>query len=1739
MTSEQLLAQIGVDFPTDSRLNGVSGFIACLESATSDDQIKNAMAQLMNGGESVGSGSENVASCAGRFQEDTDKIILSSSVIGLESGTIDNDFMYDPVIAALLQLYNLKSPPSRSLFEERISNSIVNAADRRHHSAYSFLDFAFLKYRFGSDKDLAPYFLETQLSDDDRIGIRLLAACVKENAPLGSVASFAIRGELPSDAFILNLRCLYAAGFDTKAPTYEQLERNFIRLANAVMGRNVLLHRNNNVIPSVVKDTMFYTADQQFIPVGQTRRDEAVAEILSIDEFVNVHVAGLRKTMSSYQNFKGTYKLDNEKKLILADIQLQRFKKSHADAIRTDTKWKITEQIAKTFSDGVMSCAVGAVTGEAVGYGVGYVLAASSKVPYLRAVTFTLGGAFILYSIKDAGDEVVELYQNYKEIPTRSDLVSKLCDTASNAWGFAHGFNFKEFFSKAREKGSMVDGDVPASITPEIPKTGVPAVAAVQPQTKGQILANVISTMAQQDKQNFAAGKEYLKQVQAWVKSKLNKPIPGAPEVPKPPLDGLNQIRMESPEIAVRALFDRVEQIKNDPARTELKRAAESPDPVVASEARAKIRQNDREVTAELLEISGLNERILITETPAGRHFYYWPKQAGNFKVPKDIADKFSKFLDLAKDAGIDVRAKPHSDGVLLSTSSDVLDRLGKDFEKNWDCKKASLSPFESPSAGFRKLSFDMGIACPREDALYDEFRRLLYPDTAMGRGAWSDTKVLVSQLAAVREFRSSLRDEKANVFDEVYALLKDPDSFEDVPGGVKRVLELRKERAGTDPEWEDFALKLTLAMDSQIDPSIHVFGRHARFLQSAASTKPIQATKLREAKDIRKAQEIEKEYTADVISAMIESHDLSTPTLPGQPILSDNAFKSVFERYGNAGEDDLALFTAFNKGFTEHLDSTLKDLSNSKKLTLLNQIEQISSTRLAAGENRVAHLVQVRLKGQSKPLKFIAKIGPTTPGELALYKEWREAGFATRIFGHVDGPKRTVDLNDPKTLKDSLQSVVLQEFVDGTTIRDTTDKDTIVDSTAELWASQAAATHTEGPDGGSMTFIHDFYENFRFKKEDGKALIFDAELRQMSPRTLKQFLFYMLAYSDMHFNEAQLSRFLRQFAGRFSEKSGVPESVIQQALRELRTEIKENYLGLAVKFQTPDGKYVGERKFLNHLLIDYLAAANQSNLPIAQRLNNVIDDVVGKSADDGVNAPSKPSSGNDPVPKDPVAPVVRFDDKIQEFTESHQFLQSDRGKPLAAVFKEYPEEMSRFIAKFDSVATDQDFAGSVGVKDRVLKRTFELLADQHADDIKFYVSHGADHGVRVAELSYQLAESYAPIHESIISRYGLDVLEAGGKVGRAKEASGAIVMFLGLLHDVGYSELAKYEVAHGVSLEKFTHAEVGARMVKALFQHEGGLFDGLPAAKRDLLKNDFVEAVAKHNHDSPSNDVFHGGQIAEVHVDHDLVHLHAGETLQRGFTTADVENKPLLFTIRVADNLDFQYDRLSGFQRQESFELALQELRDDPRILVLTEKKGKTAAEKTQLTQLVKDKIVANEQKYKGTMSDAEWSEAKDALFHSNAESFLHFYSNWVVQDIEFRPEAGKLVMFIKFRSSNIKADSGDMLYQVTRMSTAMSSCSSHGTSCANFLVVDANFGDLANQKDLSVFSKSSGGLTNTPSGRLHMHLPVSELNAKTSSNPDLTEELTEVSEELNPGFDPAIQIPVDYGTTCANGCN
>ncbi|MBI5226044.1 hypothetical protein HY994_02270 [Candidatus Micrarchaeota archaeon] len=1631
--------------------------------------------------------------------------------------------------------------------------------------------FSHLKYRFLSSPALYPYLEEATLSADDRAGIHLLAACIKDNAPLGAVSSFAIRGELPSVDLLLSpsMKCLrtdprrHAGQSLLIDNSMDLLKSNFMRLSRAVMGTNVFLHRDYPDIPSVARDVMFYDGvkEARLTPDEKVRK-KAIEEIYALDQFVNVKVRAMRSDLAKADSFKGSYFfLDDEEKIVLASVFEDKWKASHRELIKADANSKRIAEVV----NGIGQCAADQVQSfySAESQAPGLILGVANNVPYVRAVAIAINVGVASNMLYDVYEQSSELQKYFEEYPSSREQIAEACNQgaslAMNVYFSSHilsgsakevsnDFSWQYKLSLADEYGSLVNGVKPAEPKQVAPEGLKPDFGSAQPVTVERSQGGALVEQAATAKGRASLPKDAAVLFPRDSPSKTEKPVSVAAREKVKAAAVEHKVDLSAPIVAEEKSL--IQDKRDKLAKLEKEKPGSAEHLAAKTELASEIRKaigRIREVTCDcdVVELVSLNGLLREIE---------FPTKPGTLSIDPVAVRDLQEFEKKAKEAGLEVRFDTGPNNRKMESLSNLLLYLSKGIQKDSD---------------------------------FQLLRDMIHPDIVAGGGTHAQARLKEMRVKAYKVLRDKVPESMRPLLRDGLRAMDSSADFAKLRDGFK---EFRKKQIADKADWDEvFALKVMGVLDPELPKALGDFGSD-RSAFVLANISPEGYRKMAE-KRLEKLDSKSDEYAAVkekidgeteavadgsmaafALSQVIGLHDVA----PGDPVLDPTGFDVGFKKYSSHDAETQSVLIQLN----EQLPAVLKSARDAFKGEPVGVVPQL----LGKGAERSAFLISAG-KQNGKDIPAVLKFGKELDGSNSEFADLRvfqkifedagsdpskwlqRKGFegadpvwlsslkpvTSKIFAEYSSKEGGVSARvqklargeDPLKLVSTADSAVLSKMMKRRGEFDA------------LFSLLGSKFDKDGNIESNVGVADGDFRNSRFDMNgDGSFETFDLAASQLRVRPPEENLIFDMLKNDFDLGERQSPQLVREYLDVVRETyikalgAEKGKAQFERILRKAFGKLKEFqkldeispgvFLGLGFDaysggkdsypgrpqhiWTSATGDLALARSFANHFrnpldknvraLPKFYERSENYLRDYAREKNILLEEKTTPGGDNG---------GDGQLP---------FDQKILEFPESNAYLLSDGGKVLGGVFSSYPAEMGRFLNKFDKLSTTSEFADAAAVKDRVLKKTFELLSKQHADDIKFYVSHGADHGVRVAELSYKLAESFSPIRDSIIDKYDLKSLETAGHAGRAKEAADALIMYLGLLHDVGYSELAKYQKDNNVALDKFTHSEVGARMVDAIFKQESSLFDSLPASKRDLLKNDFIEAVAKHNHDSPDHDENHGGKHAEVHVAHDSEYLHAGETLMRGFIPADVFEKPFLFTIRIADNLEFQHDRLSGFQRQESFMQGLQDLRTDRRILELTGKKGKTADEKRQLTQLVQEKVLANEQKYRGTMNDAEWNAAKDALLHSDAESFLHFYSNWAVENVEFQDQGGQLIMFVKFKSSNIQALSGDYLYQVTRMATAVASCSSHGKVATNFMLVDANFGDIRNGNQLLDLMHLPRG------GDVHVRLPVSEFSPVTSSNKPLTDELVRISDN-NPATDPDFEYQVDSGTTCAHGCS
>ncbi len=320
--------------------------------------------------------------------------------------------------------------------------------------------------------------------------------------------------------------------------------------------------------------------------------------------------------------------------------------------------------------------------------------------------------------------------------------------------------------------------------------------------------------------------------------------------------------------------------------------------------------------------------------------------------------------------------------------------------------------------------------------------------------------------------------------------------------------------------------------------------------------------------------------------------------------------------------------------------------------------------------------------------------------------------------------------------------------------------------------------------------------------------------------------------------------------------------------------------------------------------------------------------------------------------------------------------------------------------------------------QDDLLTAILELLARQTETNPPKYVSHGSDHSLRAARFSSEVLDAFPLVAESLASRYAL-----------SPEQGRFAVMLVALLHDTGYADLAEHRV------KKWLHGPASGLIARRLFGRDAiaGHLLATPA-----LRDDLIRAVALHGNDDSAcqwiaNPEFDSRCRFRIAPGDDPANptskttplLHAEPfAYVRDYVEADATRDPLLFTIRLADNLDASYDRLTPDQRSADFVRVLFRLFEDAQVrgpaTDLAEARGRALE--------TAPAIAASHR----ALVDA-----------SNGESALHFYSNWILDGVELIRAGRSAAVAVHVRRGvepdlDFEQHVGLGLYQVNRLAVA-----------------------------------------------------------------------------------------------------
>jgi len=382
---------------------------------------------------------------------------------------------------------------------------------------------------------------------------------------------------------------------------------------------------------------------------------------------------------------------------------------------------------------------------------------------------------------------------------------------------------------------------------------------------------------------------------------------------------------------------------------------------------------------------------------------------------------------------------------------------------------------------------------------------------------------------------------------------------------------------------------------------------------------------------------------------------------------------------------------------------------------------------------------------------------------------------------------------------------------------------------------------------------------------------------------------------------------------------------------------------------------------------------------------------------------------------------------------------------------------------------------------DNIILKILTLLYNQTITDPPYYVSHALDHSIRVTVKMFELLTTIPELNILMTEKYN--------------DSMNLLILFAGLLHDVGYSDLVyclngKMNAIHnnvndndcsnnkGIPAnKKFLHSVSSKRITKQNFQSHK-LFDA--NATQVLL-----DSIKEHNFDVNGCDNRHDMNKPEscsfkpTEREHSFYIASSGkadEIIYRDYIEADIQDKPLLFALRIADNLDFEYSRLTNVQQDENLMIVQRTIYMNTKINIDDDPKMEGVL-KTEIESLRPSISLDTYEIYE--------REIMTVIINSlKKNEFLFNYSNWIVEKTELikttegvEPNAFK--MRVKFRAvKNTVLDARSnytaAVYQINRCAESFSSLKFNSINLTDLIRVELIYADGKNEsKSLKDFKR------------------------------------------------------------------
>jgi hypothetical protein len=348
---------------------------------------------------------------------------------------------------------------------------------------------------------------------------------------------------------------------------------------------------------------------------------------------------------------------------------------------------------------------------------------------------------------------------------------------------------------------------------------------------------------------------------------------------------------------------------------------------------------------------------------------------------------------------------------------------------------------------------------------------------------------------------------------------------------------------------------------------------------------------------------------------------------------------------------------------------------------------------------------------------------------------------------------------------------------------------------------------------------------------------------------------------------------------------------------------------------------------------------------------------------------------------------------------------------------------------------------------DTFLRTVIQMLEDQTRTNPPRFVSHGTDHSVRVMEIAVSLLDHIPEASLAVTSLY-------------TRLHAEFLLAFVGLVHDIGYTIAPDDQ-------PKWIHAPLGRLMLEGLINTDAWnmVINELRRGTSELavVQEAILDAVETHNYDRQECITVPIPKDCQADFDH--------KHMERVFDLVELDTEPLDFILRVADNLDASRIRLTLDQRDPDFIRYLLRLyqdaplrravrataaiRDTGSFKVPSEIPELGHAQQRNISprDLILEQARADARARALAQIDALHAKAnasdsmRSLVDNANEQSFLHFYSNWIIDRHRLRKlDTGRFLLEIFFYNVDstvpelaFRLHPGAALYQMNRMAQAV----------------------------------------------------------------------------------------------------